>query len=299
MSPIDTSKYYNIVAKHSGKCIAVKGARLDAGVEVIQDGVTQENHQSWKFVSLGGNYYRIISKISDKCLGVKDEALKSGQRIVQWENLDLDTQKWKLEDANDGYYWITSKHTGMSIYNGLFSSEWEVHQHDTRGKRDCWKPIHVGDDFYKIIGYDRGGWGLTVSDGSMRNGDKISIWEYQEGTNQKWNIISLEGGFYRIEAKHSGKCLTVFEGALKTSDSFFDDLLYVFQLNCINDNHQIWRVIPVDGNCFKIVSAFNDKCLDVQGGLTWETANIILCEYTGEDNQKWSLVPTVENPRRF
>jgi len=95
-------------------------------------------------------------------------------------------------------------------------------------------------------------------------------------------------GYYRITAKHSGKCLAVAGGpnSLRNGDR-------VIQWDCIEEeDNQKWQIIPVGGGYYKILAKHSGKSLDVFGG-TAALGNGAIVEqwdYNGSDNQMWRLI---------
>ena len=60
---------------------------------------------------------------------------------------------------------------------------------------------------------------LAVAEGSLRNGERVLQWDLIESEeNQKWRFVPVGEGFYKILAKHSGKCLDVFGGNASQGD---------------------------------------------------------------------------------
>ena len=55
--------YYTIVAKHSGKCLAVGGASKGHGANVLQWRRLNSDEQKWRLVS-AGSHFTIIAKHS-------------------------------------------------------------------------------------------------------------------------------------------------------------------------------------------------------------------------------------------
>ena len=93
--------------------------------------------------------------------------------------------------------------------------------------------------------------------------------------------------YYRITAKHSGKCLAVAGGmnSLRNGDR-------VIQWECIEaEDNQKWQVVAVGDGYYKIIAKHSGKGLDVFGG-TVSTGNGVAVQqwdYVGGDNQKWKI----------
>lgn len=283
---IDTSKYYAIIARHSGLCLDVEGADLKGGAKLVQYQYSASNNQLWKLKPTKDGSYNIIAKHSDKCLGLIASFQEKGQ-IIQWNWEDCDNQKWSMFSVGDGYYNLVSKYSGLILSEGgLFGGGLYLDDIKTQSSSSfsMWKPILVGNEAYKIVyKASKSSFCLTVEKGLQSNGATVICSPYEDTNNQKWVIFSIENKFYKIVAKHSDKCLTA-------ADPSILDGVIIRQLDCDDSLRQKWRVIPVEGEYYKIESVHSGKCLDVEGGYR-SSGDIIQYEYNGGKNQQWKLVP--------
>ena len=97
--PFKENEFYVIIAKHSGKCLDVRGINTDEGANIIQYDYWGGDNQKWKLEPVGDGYYRIIAKHSGKCLDAGGISTDNGAKIIQWDYRGGDNQKWKLELA--------------------------------------------------------------------------------------------------------------------------------------------------------------------------------------------------------
>jgi N-acetylmuramoyl-L-alanine amidase len=105
---------YEIIAKHSGKCLDVEGARQDNGANVQQWACGGGPNQRWRLVDAGGGYYKIIAVHSGKCLDVTGASHDNGANIIQWDCHGGDNQLWRLEQHGDAYR-LMPKHSGKAL----------------------------------------------------------------------------------------------------------------------------------------------------------------------------------------
>ena len=63
-------------------------------------------------------------------------------------------------------------------------------------------------------------------------------WACNGGDNQTWRIEATSGGYSRLIAQHSGKCLDV-------SGASTEDRADIIQWQCHDGANQQWRVEPV------------------------------------------------------
>ena len=79
------SGYYEIVARHSGKCLDVEGESQAAGARILQWDCGGWTNQQWQVIDIGGGYYKIVARHSGKVLDVQGGALTNGTPIWQWD----------------------------------------------------------------------------------------------------------------------------------------------------------------------------------------------------------------------
>ena len=122
---------YEIIAKHSNKCLDVEGARQDNGVNVQQWACGGGPNQRWRLVDAGGGYYKIVAVHSGKCLDVTGASKDNGANVIQWNCHGGSNQLWRLTQVGS-YYRITPKHSGKALdvegarqNNGANVQQWQ------------------------------------------------------------------------------------------------------------------------------------------------------------------------------
>ena len=119
VAQIDPAAFYQIVAKHSGKCLDVAGGpdAVGNGVRVIQFECNGAANQQWKLVPVGDGYYKVLAKHSGKSLDVFGGNIATGNGVIveQWDYHDGDNQLWRFDPVEEGYYRIVAKHSGKSL----------------------------------------------------------------------------------------------------------------------------------------------------------------------------------------
>ncbi len=109
------SGYYQLVARHSGKCLDVSGESQDDLAPVIQwDCHTGENQQ-WNLESTGDGYYRLTVRHSSKVLDVAGVSLDDGASVIQYTPNGGANQQWRVEALSDGYYRLIARHSGKAL----------------------------------------------------------------------------------------------------------------------------------------------------------------------------------------
>ncbi|MGC2238499.1 MAG: RICIN domain-containing protein [Pyrinomonadaceae bacterium] len=139
---------YQIVAKHSGMCLAVAGGirSLGNGDSVVQSGCREEENQKWQIVWVGDGYYKILAKHSGKSLdvfgGITSQG--NGSPVKQWDFNGAANQLWKFVPVGDDYYQIVAKHSGKSldinggpgaVAEGALAQQWDY----VGGANQQWK----------------------------------------------------------------------------------------------------------------------------------------------------------------
>ncbi|MBE9227559.1 RICIN domain-containing protein [Phormidium sp. LEGE 05292] len=132
-------KYYYIVAKHSGKTIAVKNASQDNEANIIQYQATGDNHK-FQFQDAGDGYFYIVAKHSGKTIAVKGASKDNEANIIQYQEKG-DNHKFKLENAGDGYFYIVAKHSGktIAVKDASKDNEANIIQYQETGDNHKWK----------------------------------------------------------------------------------------------------------------------------------------------------------------
>ena len=125
---------------------------------------------------------------------------------------------------------------------------------------------------------------ITTKDGKQQviptsNIQKI---EFTGGVTQPAGFT--EHQYFRIIAKHSGKCTDV-EG-VRT-----DNGANVYQWDCHGGDNQAWKFVQKGQDYYMIVAKHSGKCLDVAGWGTQNGTNVIQWDCHGGNNQIWKVVP--------
>ncbi|HSH31535.1 MAG TPA: RICIN domain-containing protein, partial [Candidatus Saccharimonadales bacterium] len=115
---------YELVAKHSGKCVDVAFASLNDGANIQQFGCNGSNAQTFSLQTVPGNYYKykLVAKHSGKCLDVTATSLADGANIQQFSCNGSSAQTFALQSVGAGYYQIVAKHSGKCLDVAGFST---------------------------------------------------------------------------------------------------------------------------------------------------------------------------------
>jgi uncharacterized protein (DUF1800 family) len=107
--------YYELVARHSSKCLDVGGGSQDDGRAVIQWDCHGGANQQWRLEALADGYYRAIVRHSGKALEVAGGSLADLAGVVQSTPSAAESQQWQLEPVGDGFYRLIARHSGKVL----------------------------------------------------------------------------------------------------------------------------------------------------------------------------------------
>ena len=144
---MDTSAWYVLVNRNSGKAMDVYNWATTDGARIAQWTRTDAANQQWQFVDSGGGYYRLRSRHSGKVLDVFNRSTADGAQIVQWADGNGTNQQFRLVDSDGGYVRLIARHSnkavevqGASTANGANV----VQYFDWGGANQQWQLVRIG-----------------------------------------------------------------------------------------------------------------------------------------------------------
>jgi hypothetical protein len=143
---IDTSAWYVLVNRNSGKAIDVYNLATNDGARITQWARNDQNQQQWQFVDSGGGYYRLKSRLSGKVLDVYNFSTADGGSIVQWADNNTANQQFSIQDI-DGYIQLINRNSGKAVeVQGASTADGGniVQYADWNGTNQQWQLIRVG-----------------------------------------------------------------------------------------------------------------------------------------------------------
>jgi unsaturated rhamnogalacturonyl hydrolase len=114
-TPVAPGGYYRIVARHSGKPIAVQGGSTANGANVFQSSTGAPAASEWQLADLGNGYHRIVNRQSGKVLNVAGAGTANGADVDQWSWANVAQQMWSLGDLGNGYHRLTARHSAKAL----------------------------------------------------------------------------------------------------------------------------------------------------------------------------------------
>ncbi|UJW31131.1 RICIN domain-containing protein [Saccharothrix sp. AJ9571] len=112
---VDTSAWYVLVNRNSGKAVEVTGQSTADGAVVHQWSRHDGANQQWQFADSGDGYYRLKSKNSGKVLDIDNFSTADGGKVQQWTDLNGTNQQFRLSDSDSGYVRLLNRNSGKAV----------------------------------------------------------------------------------------------------------------------------------------------------------------------------------------
>lgn len=144
---VDTSAWYVLVNRNSGKALDVTNRDADNGVGLQQYARNDGAWQQWRFVDSGSGYYRLRSRFTGKVLDVSAQSTVNGARIQQWDDANATNQQFSLADSTGGYVRLINRNSGkaVEVANASTADAAAVDQYtDSGGTGQQWQLVKVG-----------------------------------------------------------------------------------------------------------------------------------------------------------
>lgn len=107
-----TPTAYNLVNRHSGKCLDVSQGNTAHGTDVIQWTCNGGANQKWTFSDPGNETNRLTNVATGKVLDVNNCGTADGTNIQQWSWLNSNCQKWRLVYTLTDYVRLVNVNSG-------------------------------------------------------------------------------------------------------------------------------------------------------------------------------------------
>ena len=273
---MDDGYYIIVTALDESKVIDISAASKLSGanVQIWQNECVAQQKFYIKYD--GNGYYTIKNVNSGKMLDVANGKTERGTNVWQWTSNNTDAQKWVISKSNEGYYNIISKLSGINLEiannKNLNGTNVQINfANNSKNQMFRFIETKVGsktipDGTYEITSKIASNMLLDVSGGSTNDGANVQIWADANEKQQKFEVVYLGNGSYKILCKRSGKALTVSETGTSYSSN-------VYQSTYNQRANQMWR-IEKNNNDYYIVSEYNGRYLDVANGYSENGTNV-------------------------
>ncbi|MEV0895260.1 family 43 glycosylhydrolase [Actinoplanes sp. NPDC049802] len=143
---IDTSAWYVLVNRNSGKALDVYNLSTADGGRITQWTRGDGAWQQWQFADSGNGYYRLKSRHSGKVLDVTGSSTADGAGIVQWADANSTDQQFSVQDV-DGHIQLINRNSGkaVEVQNAATTDGANIVQYsDWNGANQQWQLVRVG-----------------------------------------------------------------------------------------------------------------------------------------------------------
>ncbi|WP_230858495.1 endo-1,4-beta-xylanase [Actinoplanes aureus] len=142
---IDTSAWYVLLNRNSGKALDVYNLATTDGARITQWARNNGAQQQWQFVSSGSGSYRLKSKHSGKVLDVANRSTADGGPIVQWTDGNATNQQFSVQTI-DGYVQLINRNSGKALeVQGASTADGAniVQYTDWNGANQQWQLVRI------------------------------------------------------------------------------------------------------------------------------------------------------------
>ncbi|WP_319789608.1 RICIN domain-containing protein [Streptomyces sp. 3MP-14] len=204
---IDTSAYYQLVNRHSGKALDIEGAATDDGTAVVQWTPGTGAHQQFQFVSAGDGHYRLRARHSGKVVDVAQGSTADGATVHQWTDNNGPNQQFSVVDTDGGFVQLVNRNSGkaLDVWESATADGARVSQYAvTGGANQQWRLVRVDDDTPEPPGEAQQMEDLNRGLISVRSGS---------GNLVSWRLLGTEGydtafNLYRGGTRVNGSPIT-------------------------------------------------------------------------------------------
>ncbi|GAB1818827.1 endo-1,4-beta-xylanase [Herbidospora sp. RD11066] len=143
---IDTSAWYVLLNRGSGKALDVFGQSTADGARITQWSRNNGTNQQWQFVSSGSGWYRLKSRLSGKVVDVSGASTANGGAVIQWTDGNGTNQQWRVADSG-GYARFINRNSSKALeVQGASTADGAnvVQYDDWGGTNQQWQLVRVG-----------------------------------------------------------------------------------------------------------------------------------------------------------
>ncbi|WP_086663495.1 non-reducing end alpha-L-arabinofuranosidase family hydrolase [Lentzea kentuckyensis] len=143
---VDTSAWYVLLNRNSGKALDVNAASTADGGNLIQWSRSNANNQQFQFVDAGGGYYKLRVRHSGKVADVLGASTADGAAMVQWADNGGSNQQFRLADSDNGYVRLINRNSGKVVeVQGASTADGAavVQYSDWNGSNQQWQLVRV------------------------------------------------------------------------------------------------------------------------------------------------------------
>ncbi|WP_405059359.1 RICIN domain-containing protein [Kribbella sp. NBC_01505] len=297
------NRAYELVARHSRRCLQVKGAGQDNETPFEQAACAGALQQRFRVEQVAGtDQFMLHPNHIDgagidgrsRCLDVNDESLADDAPIVQWACFGNAYQQFGIEPVDgvtgDTLVRLRMGHSGKCVgVRGAATTDGAVIAQQTcsAAASQQWilRPAAAGkqlDARYRISSV-RGGKVVDVTNCVNADGADMRTWTWNSGSPcQRWRLKPVGDDVYQLIDPSSGKAADV----LGCSE---ENVAIVHLWTADDSACQRWRIEPANGGSWSIRQTTTGKSMDVGGCREDAGADLIIWPYWNGPCQRWKL----------
>ena len=145
---IDPNGYYVLLARHSGKAIAVDGSSTADGAAIVQWTRNDGQNQQFQFLDSGGGFFRLRARHSGKVIDILNFSIADGAQLIQWPDTNGTNQQFQVIDTTGGFVKVINRNSGkaLDVWERSTADGARISQFtDNGGTNQQFQLVRVGD----------------------------------------------------------------------------------------------------------------------------------------------------------
>lgn len=292
---LSNGDYHIVTVLDESKGLDVYGGYKENGTNVDIYSNLQDESQVFTVTYKGNGYYSIINKYSNKSLDCQNGNTISGTNVQTYEYDNVDQKQWIIKESGDGQSFnIISKNSGLylDVKSGDSANYSNVQVHignNTNAQK--WKFVaynnpknsSIKDGNYHIVSKLNKNFGLDVAGALDDDAINVRLYNNIYDSNQVFNVVYLNDGYYKITNVKTGKSLDVASASAYKGANLQQ---YTYK----DVNQQKWIIEDSGDNKNYYISSKNaglyltSESTDIENG-----TNVFLTINDYSDRQQWEF----------
>ena len=288
---LSNGDYHIVTVLDESKGLDVYGGYKENGTNVDIYSNLQDESQVFTVTYKGNGYYSIINKSLD----CQNGNTVSGTNVQTYEYDNVDQKQWIIKESGDGQSFnIISKNSGLylDVKSGDSSNYSNVQVHignNTNAQK--WKFVaynnpknsSIKDGNYHIVSKLNKNFGLDVAGALDDDAINVRLYNNIYDSNQVFNVVYLNDGYYKITNVKTGKSLDVASASAYKGANLQQ---YTYK----DVNQQKWIIEDSGDNKNYYISSKNaglyltSESTDIENG-----TNVFLTINDYSDRQQWEF----------
>lgn len=281
---IEEGTYKIVVASNQNLAVDIENASREINSNILLGNTSDNIRNEFNIKSTGNGYYTISSINSGNVLDVENGGMISGTNVWQHNFNGTDAQKWIIRhNIEDDTYNIISKKNGLflDIQNRNIAKGGNIQVETGNNtntqkfkliKQESKTEKYLEEGLYKVLTKLNNKIGFDIESANKANGGILQIWEYQNFSQQQFDI-KYKNGYYHIINLNSNMAIQAN-----------NENILQYEIDYLNDN-QKWIIKYVDGQYFRIISKETGLCINIPGQYAINGTDLKLNTYNQNNNQ--------------